>query len=64
MFVPEQEQKKSEKEMKKMLEHKLDGKFKMQAKTAEGKIQEVEWSAHILLNNQKMPVGMILITKK
>jgi len=64
MFIPEPMQKKTEKELKKLLSEASDGKFKMQSIVAGGAIQTDEWMVNVLLNNLKMPAGMILIAKK
>jgi two-component system, chemotaxis family, CheB/CheR fusion protein len=64
LLVPEPVQKKTEKEICKMLKLGLDGKFKMQIKTTGSNTPVIEWSVNILLNNLKIPAGMILITKK
>jgi len=64
MFLPEPVQKKTEKEMNKLLKNGLDGKFKMQVKAAGGNMPVVEWFVNILLNNLKITTGMMIITKK
>ena len=64
MFIPEPMRKKVEKDMNKLLNVTIDGKIKMQVKAAGGKMPVVEWSVHVLLNNLKIPAGMLLITKK
>jgi two-component system CheB/CheR fusion protein len=64
MFIPEPLQKKIEKNMNKLLAEALDCKFEIQVITAGDNIQTVEWSVSILLNNQKMVVGMMIIAKK
>ena len=63
MFIPEPMQKKTEKEMNKLLKEAIDVKFKMQIIAADGLMPKVEWSVNILLNNMKMPVGIIMIKK-
>ena len=63
MFIPEPMQKKTEKEMNKLLKEAIDVKFKMQIIAADGLMPKVEWSVNILLNNMKMPAGMIMIKK-
>jgi two-component system CheB/CheR fusion protein len=63
MFIPEPVQKKVEKELNKRLNEALDGKFKMQVIAAGGNTPVAEWSVNVLLNNLKMPAGMIIITK-
>jgi len=64
MFLPEPVRKKTEKDMNKLLEKGLDGKFKMQVMAAGGNMPVVEWSVNILLNNLKITTGMMIITKK
>jgi two-component system, chemotaxis family, CheB/CheR fusion protein len=64
MFIPEPGRKKTEKDMNKLLNKGLDGKHKMQVIAAGGNLPIVEWSVNVLLNNLKMPAGMIIITKK
>jgi hypothetical protein len=41
-----------------------DGKIKMQVIAAKGKVQVVEFSVKVLLNNLKMAEGMIIITNR
>jgi len=64
MFIPERARKKTEKAMNRLLNKMLDGKFKMQVIAAGGYMPVVEWSVNVLLNNQKMAAGMIIIYKK
>ena len=64
MFIPERTRKKTEKAMNRLLNKMLDGKFKMQVIAAGGYMPVVEWSVNVLLNNQKMAAGMIIIYKK
>jgi two-component system CheB/CheR fusion protein len=64
MFVPEPVRKKTEKEFNKLLNKRLDCKFKMQVIAAGGNMPFVEWSVNVLLNNLKMSTGMIIIIKK
>ena len=63
MFIPEPVQKKIEKDMNKLLNQMLDGKYKMKVIAAGGNMPVVEWSVNVLLNNLKMPAGMILSLK-
>jgi len=62
-FVPEPEQNRVEKEMKKMLTETVESKLKFQVTASEGAIQTIEWSANVILNDQKTPVELILISK-
>ncbi len=64
MFIPEPVRKKTEKDMNKLLNKALDGRFKTQVLAAKGNMPVVEWSVKVLLNNLKMATGMIIITKK
>ncbi|MCX6253871.1 MAG: PAS domain-containing protein [Bacteroidia bacterium] len=64
MFIPEPVRKKTEKDLKKLLNSGLDDKFKMQVIAARNRMPVVEWSVNVLLNNNKIAVGMIIITKK
>jgi two-component system CheB/CheR fusion protein len=63
LFIPQPKQKKVENDLKKLLKGALDSKLKMQVIIGDGKMTVVEWSAHILINNLKMPAGMILMLK-
>jgi len=62
-FIPEQEQKKTEKELKKLFSEAMDSKFRLKVITAGDQIRDVEWSANVISNDQKIPVGLILISK-
>ena len=62
-FVPEPERKKAEKELKKLFTEPLDRKFKLKVITREDQIQDIEWVANVICNNQKIPTGLILISK-
>jgi len=62
-FVPEREQKRTEKELKKLFSEALDSKFRIKVVADGDQIREVEWSANIILNDQKIPIGLILISK-
>ena len=64
LFIPESLKKKVEKDMKRKLNQMLEGKYKMKVKAAGGKMPVVEWSVNLLLNNQKMPAGMLIINNK
>jgi two-component system CheB/CheR fusion protein len=64
MFIPEPIRKKTEKDMNKLLNKMLDSNYKMQVIAAGGYMPVVEWSVNVLLNNQKMAAGMIIINKK
>jgi two-component system CheB/CheR fusion protein len=62
-FVPEPEQKRAEKELKKLFAEALDSNFRFQVIAAGDQILDVEWSANVISNDQKIPVGLILISK-
>jgi two-component system, chemotaxis family, CheB/CheR fusion protein len=64
MFIPESLRKKTEDEMSKILNESRDTRLKMQLITAEGKLIEADWSVIVLLDNFKLPSGMILSIKK
>ncbi|NOU48063.1 MAG: PAS domain-containing protein [Bacteroidales bacterium] len=63
LFIPEPLQKKTEKNLNKLLDKAQDCKLKMQLITAENMLSLVEWSVFVLHNSLKKPVGMIIITK-
>ena len=63
MFIPESLRKKTEDKMSKILGESQDTRFKMQVITAEGKLIEADWSVLVLLDNFKLPSGMILSIK-
>jgi len=62
-FIPEPVQKKTEKELNKLLKEGLDAKYKMQVIIAGGIMPVVECSVIVLLNELKTPAGIIIITK-
>ncbi len=64
LFVPEPFRRQTEKEMKQVL--KLSDKNKIQTKliAAGGAELEIEWTANVVFNNQKLPTGVIIIIKK
>lgn len=64
LFIPQTEQKKVEKDLKKLLNEVLEGKFKMKVVAAGSNTVAVEWSVSILLNNHEKPAGIILIRRK
>jgi two-component system CheB/CheR fusion protein len=64
MFIPESLRKRTEDEMSKILNDSQDTTIKMQLITADSKIVEAHWSVIVLLDNFKLPSGMILSTKK
>ena len=62
-FIPEPEQKRAEKELKKILAEALDSKFRLKVLAAKDQIREIEWLANVILDNQKIPVGLLLNSK-
>jgi two-component system, chemotaxis family, CheB/CheR fusion protein len=64
MFVPEPAQKKSEKDLKKLMNELQGGKLKMKVTTTGDRISDVECSATVLQNNLKMASGIILSLKR
>jgi two-component system CheB/CheR fusion protein len=63
-LIPEQEQKKIEKELNKLIHEGKDGKFNLNGITAEGNKLTVECYVKLLLNQQKIPTGIIITTKE
>jgi len=65
LFIPGPQQKKIEKELYKLQNESLENKkLKMHVIGSGNKIQIMEWSISILLNNLKLPAGVILVLKK
>ncbi len=65
LFIPEQEQKKMEKGLRKLLtEAIVPTNYKMEITAAGGNVQVVEWSVNALCNSLKNPIGLIMIAKK
>jgi two-component system CheB/CheR fusion protein len=63
-FVPESLREKTENEMDKILNESFNTQFKTQLITAGDKLIEADWSAIVLLDNFKVPSGMILSIKQ
>lgn len=63
MFIPESTRKETENEMNRILKESSDTRFKMQVMTSGGKINEADWSVLVLLDDYKLPCGMILSLK-
>jgi len=63
LFIPETMQKKTQKELTKLLEQAKNDKIKMQVISADGNEKDIEWSVNVLFNNLQIPSGMI-ITKQ
>jgi PAS domain S-box-containing protein len=64
LFVPEPERHKTEQQMNQLLKQAGENKIKMRAIGADGVEMEMEWTIHVLSNNQKLPMGVIIISKK
>ena len=64
LFVPESLKKKTDNEMKKILSASKDTRSRMHIITGDGKQVETEWSVAVLLNNSRVPSGMILSLQK
>jgi two-component system CheB/CheR fusion protein len=62
--VPEPEQKRVEKELKKLFNEGRDNQSKIPVVTADGTNQTIKWSINILSNHEKLPFGMILTNKQ
>jgi two-component system CheB/CheR fusion protein len=63
LFIPEQDQKKMEKELSKPLNELHDYMMKMQVIAAGGIMPVVEWTVHVMQTIDKLPAGVIMITK-
>jgi two-component system CheB/CheR fusion protein len=64
LFIPEQEQKKVEKELRKLLNEAIDTtNYKMEIIAAGEKTQVIEWSVNALCNSLKKPIGLMMIAK-
>jgi PAS domain S-box-containing protein len=62
-FIPVSLRKKTQNTLKKYLNGEADGKLKMRTSDAGGKEKDDDWSVVVLLNNQKIPTGMILLLR-
>jgi len=62
-FIPAELQKKTQKNLEKLLTGMSDAKIKMQILTFGKNMIAMECSVHIMLNSLNMPEGMIIITK-
>jgi two-component system CheB/CheR fusion protein len=64
LFIPEPIRKKTEKDFNKLLKDGVSSKYKMQVMTTAGSsMPVVECLINVLVNNQKIPTGIIIITK-
>jgi two-component system CheB/CheR fusion protein len=62
-LIPAPNRKQVEKELVKLLNEMNEVKISMEVIAAGAKLSVVEWSANLLLNNLKMPSGLIIRTK-
>ncbi len=62
-FVPAEMQKKTQKNLERLLNAMVDAKIKMQVVTFGKNMPVIEWSVHIILNSLKTPAGLVIITK-
>ncbi len=63
-YIPESFREKTASEMKMILSDSQVSSYKMPVKTAGGKLIEADWSVVVLLDNLKVPSGIILSLKK
>lgn len=63
LFVPEPAQKKTEKDLDKLLKEASDSKIKMQLIGSGANMKVVEWYAYPLLNKMNVSTGMMLMKK-
>lgn len=61
LFIPEPQQKQTEKDLKKLLKNKVEAKYKMQVLADGNKISVIEWAVNILLKNEKMQSEILII---
>ena len=64
IFVPEPIRHKTEQQMNQLLKQAGKNKIKMKAIGAGAVEMEIEWTVNVLFNNLKLPLGVIIITKK
>ena len=60
MFIPESNRKKTEKELKEIMDELQDSRLNIQVKASGSKTPLVEWSVNILVNTESEPTGIIL----
>lgn len=63
MFINDSEQKKTERELEKLLKMRQENKIKLKVKAAGGDIPEMEWSVSVLNSIHNKPDGIIMIAK-
>jgi two-component system CheB/CheR fusion protein len=61
LFIPESSRGKVEAEMKKLLNGELPDRFENLVKDVNGNVIKIEWSAHKLLDDQGLLIGLITI---
>ena len=61
LFIPESSRGKVEAEMKKLLNGELPDRFENLVKDVNGNVLKIEWSAHKLLDDQGLLIGLITI---
>ncbi|MBN1926129.1 MAG: PAS domain-containing protein [Prolixibacteraceae bacterium] len=64
LFVPESVRQITEQQMNQLMKQAGENKIKMRAIGADGVDMEMEWTIHVLSNNKKLPMGVIIISKK
>ncbi|QGY46117.1 PAS domain S-box protein [Maribellus comscasis] len=64
LFVPEPERRKTEQLMNQLLKQAGENKIEMKTIIAGTAETEIEWTANVLSNNQKLPLEVIIIKKK
>ncbi|RIH63416.1 PAS domain S-box protein [Mariniphaga sediminis] len=64
LFVTEPMRHKTEQQMNQLLKHAGENKIKMRAIGAGGLEMEIEWKVNVLSNDQDLPMGVIITTKK
>ncbi|MBN2173144.1 MAG: PAS domain-containing protein [Bacteroidales bacterium] len=63
VFIPLAEHKRTERMLKRLINKSVNGKFRMQVLTADGKIHDGEWSGNILTGHLKKESKIVIFTK-
>lgn len=63
IFIPKSQREKTKIDLKRIMSDSHDTSFTMQMKTAGDKLVEAQWSLIVLIDNLKVPSGMILSIK-
>jgi two-component system CheB/CheR fusion protein len=63
LFIPEPLRKKTQKELKKLLEQAKNDKITMRVISAKNQKTDIEWSVNVLFNNMQIPSGIIMTNK-